>query len=438
MVTSTFPGIWKIARISPIPKIVNPSQLKDERPISIPPILSKIYERLVLQQMTEFIEKQLIYHKHQSRYRKNHSTTTLLMKLYEDIKTSMNKSEITIAIFADYFKAFHTIDFYSLIQKMHTFNFSKNFLYWTMNYLIFRQYFVQIEAHFSTLLTSEFGVSQGYILGPILFNLCVADMSQMTPESECLQYEDDTTLYRACKASERHACISHIEKDIHAISRWSSDTNLIFNSAKTKAMVISTPQMSKHHQLKEEKLNVKCNNITLERVYEHFHLDKHISNLLKDCYLPLSMLKKLKRYTTLPIRKQLTESLIFSRLDCCNNLFIDLPQYQIKRLLKLQKACAGFVLKKYATCEDVTKLKWLLVPERTNFTIVKLIFRGLLRQNITENLEIQVRTSNWSLRTPNKVILEYANLQKQQSFYINYANTVFFYFLLFFITLDNI
>ena len=71
-------------------------------------------------------------------------------------------------------------------------------------------------------------------------------MSQMIPESECLQYADDTTLYRVCKASERHACISIIQKDIHAISRWSSDTNLICNSAKTKVMVISTPQVSKH------------------------------------------------------------------------------------------------------------------------------------------------------------------------------------------------
>ena len=137
------------------------------------------------------------------------------------------------------------------------------------------------------------------------------------------------------------------------------------------------------------------------------------------------MLKKLKRYTTLPVRKQLTESLIFSRLDCCNNLFIDLPQYQTKCLLKLQKACAGFVLNKYATCEDITKLKWLLVPERINFTIAKLIVKGLLQENIPENLEIRVTTSNRSLRTPNKAILEYANLQKQQSVYINYANTVY-------------
>ena len=129
IVISTFPGIWKITRISPILEIVNPSQLKDYRPKLIPQILSKIYEKLVLQQMTEFIEKQAIYHKHQSGYRNNHSTTTLLIKLYGDIKIFMNKSEITNAIFADYSKAFNTIDFCTLIQKVHTFNFSKDFLY---------------------------------------------------------------------------------------------------------------------------------------------------------------------------------------------------------------------------------------------------------------------------------------------------------------------
>ena len=73
----------------------------------------------------------------------------------------------------------------------------------------------------------------------------------------------------------------------------------------------------------------------------------------------------------------------------------------------------------------ITKLKWLLVPERISFTIAKLISKGLLKENVSENLKIQVRNSNWSLRTPNKVTLEYTNLQKQQSFYINYANTLY-------------
>ena len=83
------------------------------------------------------------------------------------------------------------------------------------------------------------------------------------------------------------------------------------------------------------------------------------------------------------------------------------------------------VLKKYTTCKDITKLKWLLVPERITVTIAKLIFKDLLKEHVPENPEIQVRTSNRSSRIATKVILEYTNLQKQQSFYIIYANTLY-------------
>ena len=65
-VTSAFPYIWKTVWISPILKTVNTSRIKDYRPILILPILSKIYEKSALQQMTEFIENQPIYHKYQS------------------------------------------------------------------------------------------------------------------------------------------------------------------------------------------------------------------------------------------------------------------------------------------------------------------------------------------------------------------------------------
>ena len=79
-------------------------ELKEYRPVSILPILSKVYERVVLEQITNFIEKKLIYYHYRSGYRKNHSTATLLAKLRDDIKEAMKASEITLAVFTDYLK----------------------------------------------------------------------------------------------------------------------------------------------------------------------------------------------------------------------------------------------------------------------------------------------------------------------------------------------
>ena len=70
-------------------------ELKDYRPVSVLPILSKIYEKVVLEQITNIIEKKLIYHRYQSGYCKNHSTATLLANLRDDIKEAMKASEIT-------------------------------------------------------------------------------------------------------------------------------------------------------------------------------------------------------------------------------------------------------------------------------------------------------------------------------------------------------
>ena len=140
--TNQFQDIWKYAKISPIPEIQLPVELKDYRPVFILPILSKIYERVVLEQITNFIEKKLIYHHYQSVYCKNHATATLLAKLRDGIKKAMKTREIILAVLTDYSKVFDSIDFSVLIKKMHTLSFSKFFLYWTFSYLTDRPHFV--------------------------------------------------------------------------------------------------------------------------------------------------------------------------------------------------------------------------------------------------------------------------------------------------------
>ena len=91
---------------------------------------------------------------------------------------------------------------------MHTLNFSKHFLYRILNYLTDRWHFVQIDSSISDILITTLGVPQGSIPGPILFNLCVADMTNNLSESQCIQCADDSTICKSCNAKEITKCSS--------------------------------------------------------------------------------------------------------------------------------------------------------------------------------------------------------------------------------------
>ena len=105
----------------------------------------------------------------------------------------MNRSEVTISILIGYSKAFDTIDHRILLEKLQNMNFAKNAIKIIFSYLIER--YLQIEDKRSTLLPMFFGVPQGSILGPVLFNLYIAELADRT-YSKTIQYADDTTLYR--------------------------------------------------------------------------------------------------------------------------------------------------------------------------------------------------------------------------------------------------
>ena len=138
----------------------------------------------------------------------------------------MNRSEVTLSILTDYSKAFDTIDHNTL--KLQNINFVKNTIKIICSYLIERYQYVQIEDKKSSLLPMFFGVPQRSILGPVLFNLYIAELADRT-YSKTIQYADDTTLYRHWKISTFHECVFAIQKDVEKLLSWSQQNNLSYS-----------------------------------------------------------------------------------------------------------------------------------------------------------------------------------------------------------------
>ena len=137
-----FPDQWKVAKVTLIPKVVNPEANGDYRPISILPVISKVFELIIVRQICEFIEKENILEETKSGFRKSHSTTTNLLQLRDDILKSMNRGEITMAIFADYSKAFDTVNHSPILQNLINLRYDKVSVKLICSYLCERYQYV--------------------------------------------------------------------------------------------------------------------------------------------------------------------------------------------------------------------------------------------------------------------------------------------------------
>ena len=167
--TSTFPEAWKKAQLIRLKKKSASSSHSDFRSIAMLSFLSKVLEELVHEKLLEFLIRKSILDPLQASFRKHHSVSTALFKLTEDIRYGFDRRLITIALLFDFSKASDTISHTTLLRKLCAMDFSRSVFCWIHSYIRDRKQQVVTKSETSEWVTTNLGVPQGFVLGPLLF-----------------------------------------------------------------------------------------------------------------------------------------------------------------------------------------------------------------------------------------------------------------------------
>ena len=338
--TGIFPDALKIAKVIPIYKKDGEKQLENYRPISILPTISKIFERILFNQIHDYFRQNNLFYKGQYGFRPKHSTELAALELVDRLTQDIDKNAIPLNIFLDLSKAFDTIDHKILLDKLKHYGFSDLSLKLLCSYLTNRKQFVSLDNTESNLLNIHTGIPQGSILGPLLFIIYINDLPQSCSSFVPIIYADDTTLYT--KINETNAELS-INQELEHINIWLRVNKLSLNAKKTKFMIFH----KKNKKFKVPSLTI--NQVPLNRnesfnflglkINEHLTWTEHIKHISLRISRCIGQLNTLKDFLPSKILLTLYNTTILPHLNYC--ILIWGSQHHL--IYTLQKKCIRII-----------------------------------------------------------------------------------------------
>jgi hypothetical protein len=328
----------------------------DLRPISLIPCLSKVLEKVVCDQLTEYLEDNNILPERQSGFRKGHSTASALADVVDGLLVARDRGMLSFLILLDFSRAFDSINIALLISKLAYYGFDSISIGWFHSYLQNRKQCVELLGAGGTTLRSALrtvprGVPQGSILGPLLYILYSADMVKQIKHCQHHLYADDLQLYYSFSPADCADALARVNEDLDSISAWCISNCLVLNPKKSKLMLMGSRVSLNRYA--DRIFNITVNGEVVKRVNEARNLglvfdgclnfESHITECSRNCFYRLKLLYKIRPFLSVELRILLCESLILSKLNYCDTIYGPcLMRRTAKLVQRVQNACARF------------------------------------------------------------------------------------------------
>lgn len=334
-----FPTLLKFNNIVPIYKSDGDrSRVESYRPISIQPVISKLFERIVNRALRCHIGQLICDQQHGFVPAK--STTTNLLCYKNFISSAFDDGVQVHSVYTDLHKAFDTVSHQLLILKMRdNFGVCGKELQWFHSYLSERHQRVVLSGVESDWIPVSSGVPQGSILGPSLFLMYINDLPQCFRNSQCLLFADDVKVFK--RISNINDC-REFQDDLNMLFQWCSKWKMDFNFRKCFFINFSL----------KRKLNIVCNYFLggnpLQQVFQvkdlgvHFthklSFSLHMCKTVNKAFRMLGFVKRtLKPFGSVTVFKVLYNAYVRSNLDYCSSVWSPNASSFVTKIERVQK-----------------------------------------------------------------------------------------------------
>ena len=249
-------------------------------------------------------------------FRKGHSTEQCLVVMLEAWKKVLDEKGTAGAILTDLSKAFDCLNHDLLIAKLNAYGFSLGALKFIRNYLRGRKQRTKVGSEFSKWMDIKFGVPQGSVLGPLLFNIFLNDIFYFIKDICIANYADDNTPY----ASDQNvnSLLETLEKETVTLLKWLKLNEMKPNEDKCHLFVVNPV----------EELCVKLGNETIVnnssvdllgiKIDDKLNFNEHVTKLCKKGSQKLHALARISKYLSRNKMKMIMKTLITSQFNYCD------------------------------------------------------------------------------------------------------------------------